>query len=190
MNSIDIFGFQFLQKLNDKIYCNIRQLYLEKYNNMLSASVDVDKSVYDGIVNLRLPGIKSCLKGDMVRIFGEDVTGVSICCTDDKKLLLIHCNKNTYSPRLEDATNFAYSCNVIERAMPHLQATKLWVTMRMPDSAEIAVGKRSGFECILMPNMQSLVTEVSRFVSNFFFSHTMASVSVGIAPTFSQDIEM
>lgn len=157
---------------------------------MLSASVDIDKSVYDGIINLGLPGIKSCLKGDMVRIFGEDVTGVSICCTDDKKLLLIHCNKNTYSPRLEDAINFAYSCNIIERAMPHLQVTKLWVTMRMPDSAETAVGKRSGFECILMPNIQSLVIEVSRFVYNFFLSRAMNYASVGIAPTFSQDIEM
>ncbi len=150
-------------------------MYLNKYNNMLPVGADMDRTIYNSIADLKLSGIKHCLKDDMIRIFGEDVTGVSICCTDDRKLILIHCDKNML-PRLEDATNFAYSCNIIERSMPHLQVTKLWVTMRMPDSAETAVGKRSGFECIMLPNVQSLALEVRRFVSNHFVSNVLAPV--------------
>jgi len=129
--------------------------------------MDLEQNIYNVIISSELP-IKICNKSDIIKNFGDDVSGISMCCTDEKKLLLICCNKNNFYSQIEIMTHFAYSCNVIQHIMPHLKITKLWITMRKPDSAETAVGKRCDFQCILSHNMQELVNETKKYVVNFF----------------------
>lgn len=120
----------------------------------------------DKIKNLKMNAVSVFGEKDIIGIFGEDVSGIDICCVRDNKIIAIKHDTIITGHSLKNLTHFLYSCNIVEAR--HGPIIKLFVGCLQFDTATIVALDRNKIERYVNGNQSVMTTEIANYVKTLF----------------------
>lgn len=135
----------------------------------------IEKRIASVLKMLEIPALQVYETDQISKIFGDDVSGINICCSDGVKLLLIQCTHSKFGTNIKEMVHFMYSSDIIQKTQP-IVPTKLWATTTQMQLPEQIASQRGNVICMSCSDNISLVGNVVEFVKSFFGHISVPSV--------------
>ncbi len=120
----------------------------------------------DKIKNLKLNGVVVYNEKEIATMFGEDVTGIDVCCVRGNQILAIKQDINSYGGSIKTLSHFVYSCLVIESK--YGQILKIFVSNIPFDVPTIKSLERNNIKNTVNAQQSVLTTETANYVKSLY----------------------
>ena len=120
----------------------------------------------DKIKNLKLNGVTVYSEKEMSGLFGEDVTGIDVCCVRGQQIVAIKLTPNTQGSALRTLTHFIYSASVVESKQGPV--VKIFVGYLPFDTPTTAALNRNNIRSHVNSNQYTLTTEIAEYVKTMY----------------------
>lgn len=102
---------------------------------------------------------------ELMQLFGEDVSGIDVCCVKDQQIIAIKYDTGSLGgSSLKSLTHFIYSSFVIESK--HGPVTKIFVGNFPFDSATKVALERNNIKHHIDPLMSGIINETANYVKS------------------------
>lgn len=123
-------------------------------------------SLIDKIKNLKMNGVNVFGEKDIIGIFGEDVSGIDVCCVRGQQIVAIKHDTIISGNSLKNLTHFLYSCAIVEEK--HGPIMKLFVGCLQFDNATVTALDRNKVGRYVNKNQSVMTTEAANHIKTLF----------------------
>ncbi len=120
----------------------------------------------DKIKNLKMNGVDIFGLNDIIGIFGEDVSGIDVCCVRGQQIVAIKHDTILTGSSLKNLTHFLYSCAIVEEK--HGPITKLFVGCLQFDNPTTVALNRNKISHHINGNQSVMTTETTNYIRTLF----------------------
>jgi hypothetical protein len=120
----------------------------------------------DKIKNLKLNGVTVYSEKEISGLFGEDVTGIDVCCARGQQIVAIKLTPNTQGSALRTLTHFIYSASVVESKQGPV--VKIFVGYLPFDTPTTAALNRNNVKSHVNSNQYTLTTEIAEYIKTLY----------------------
>lgn len=142
---------------------------VQQINSQYQHTYVDNSSLIDKVKNLKLANVTVYNEKELSAIFGEDVTGIDVCCVKQgqpSQIVAIKHDAHSYGNSIKTIAHFLYSCAIIEAK--YGPVTKIFVSHLQFDNATNVALERNKVKSHINSQQHALTTETANYVKTLY----------------------
>lgn len=141
------------------------QKLCQQTTNPITNPINND-SLFNKIKNLKLPNLNVYEEKEIMNLFGQDISGIDICCVRNNEIIAIKYDYIGSGTSLKNLTHFLYCCSVIEQQYGPIK--KIFIGCLQFDNQTMTALNRNKIDYHINGSLSVLNAETANYVKNLY----------------------